>query len=153
MFEKILICLDGSKAAEQVLPYATEQALRFDSEVMLVRVIDLPGTYIPLNFPGEPGFPIQIPPSISHTRSEETEATAYLSEILSSLREKGLRADFAVIPGRPGEAIVQYAQDNDFKLIAIGTHGHGGLRQAVLGSTADYVLRYSVIPVLMVRPT
>ena len=44
MFEKILVCLDGSKLAEQILPYATEQAKRFNSKVVLFQAFTIPST-------------------------------------------------------------------------------------------------------------
>jgi len=44
MFKKILVCLDGSSLAEQILPHATEQAIKFDCKVVLLRVIDVPAT-------------------------------------------------------------------------------------------------------------
>ena len=39
MFEKILVCLDGSELAEQILPYAVEEARRFQSQVVLLQVV------------------------------------------------------------------------------------------------------------------
>ena len=54
-------------------------------------------------------------------------------------------------PAQPGETIVNYAQENECTLIAIATHGHGGFRRFALGSTADYVVHHSSIPVLTVR--
>ena len=48
------------------------------------------------------------------------------------------------------EAITTYARDHGVDIIAISTHGRGGLRRLVLGSIAEQVLRDSEIPVLMV---
>jgi K+-sensing histidine kinase KdpD len=42
VFERILVCLDGSKLAEQILPHATEQALRFNGKLTLLQVITMP---------------------------------------------------------------------------------------------------------------
>jgi len=39
MYKKILVCLDGSSLAEKILPYAAEQATRFDSDMVLFRAI------------------------------------------------------------------------------------------------------------------
>ena len=44
MFERILVCLDGSELAEQILPYATEQALQFNSKLTLLQVVPMPSS-------------------------------------------------------------------------------------------------------------
>ena len=44
MFKKIVVCLDGSSLAEKILPYVTEGAVRFNTEVILLRVLDIPST-------------------------------------------------------------------------------------------------------------
>ena len=41
MFQKILACLDGSKLAEQILPYAAEQAVRFSGSLVLFQVVSI----------------------------------------------------------------------------------------------------------------
>jgi nucleotide-binding universal stress UspA family protein len=47
--------------------------------------------------------------------------------------------------------ILSYAQDKDIDLIVMGGHGRRGLRRFLLGSVADEVLRFSQVPVLVVR--
>ena len=51
MFEKVVVCLDGSELAEQILPYVTEEAMHFGSKVVLLQVISLP--IIPMPIAGE----------------------------------------------------------------------------------------------------
>ena len=89
---------------------------------------------------------------MQRTRDEEKEADSYLERIAAPMRKKGLDVQCAVLPGTAGETIVSYARENSCKLIALATHGHGGVRRLVLGSTADFVLQRSVIPVLIIRP-
>jgi nucleotide-binding universal stress UspA family protein len=52
--------------------------------------------------------------------------------------------------GPPASGILQFAEDRHADLIAIGTHGRGGLSRAVLGSVADKVVRGAHCPVLVV---
>jgi len=47
---------------------------------------------------------------------------------------------------------LSYAEGNNINLIAIATHGRSGLRRGVFGSVADYVLRESGLPMLVIRP-
>jgi nucleotide-binding universal stress UspA family protein len=91
--------------------------------------------------------------TLEHIRKEEGDARKYLDRIARPLRERGLTVKIAVLPGPPmGDAIVSYARENDIDLIAIATHGHSGLREVLLGGTADYLIRESGLPILMVRP-
>lgn len=151
MFEKILVCLDGSKLAEQILPYATEEALRFHSKVVLLHVVPEPVIVTP-GIPGTGGTPVETPRMLEQMQKEQNEATAYLDHLAHQLRGRGLSAEPVIQQGGAGETILNYAEDNDVNLIAIATHGRSGLSRAFFGSVADYVLRNSGLPVLLIRP-
>jgi nucleotide-binding universal stress UspA family protein len=149
MFEKILVCLDGSSFAEHILPYAMEQAKHFESKIVLLRVIP--------TFPavtktiGEPELVAEVaePEDITN---KEAKAMAYVEGVITYLEERGLNAEGVIIKGVPDEAIVAYAGQHDIDLITLATHGHSGLGRVVCGSVADYVLKESGIPVLAIRP-
>ena len=146
MHEKILVCLDGSHLSEQILPYALEQAKRFGSKVVLLRVVaDVP-IY---TSPGDPQVVVEELDRIPRARRE---AKTYLDSKAQSFRESGLQVECVVLEGHPAEAIVRYAEGNGVDLIALATHGTGGLGRALLGSVADHVLRHSAVPVLCVKP-
>jgi len=68
------------------------------------------------------------------------------------LDERGLKVDYLVMEGLAAETIVDFADNNQIGLIAIATHGEGGLKRLVFGSVADYVLRNSNLPMLVVKP-
>jgi nucleotide-binding universal stress UspA family protein len=148
MFEKILVCLDGSEIAEQILPYAAEESLRFRSQVVLLHVVPEPVIVTP----GIPGAPVETPGMLEQMQKEQKEASIYLEGVANQLREKGLAVEPVIMQGAAGEAIVNYANENDMGLIAIATHGRSGLGRAVFGSVADYVLRNSGLPILVIRP-
>jgi nucleotide-binding universal stress UspA family protein len=151
MFEKILVCLDGSKLAEQIIPYATEEAIRFQGKVVLLQVVQEPVAFSP-GLPGEIPIPIQTDIMVEGTKEALSKARAYLKKLAARLRRKGVEVETVAIPGRAGEAILDYANMNGVNLIAIATHGRGGLRRAVFGSVADQVLRESGLPLLVIRP-
>jgi nucleotide-binding universal stress UspA family protein len=146
MFSKILVCLDGSKLAEQVLPYAIEQALHFKSQLVLLSVI------VPVTSTSTVWEP--APEGLVEKQAEaEKAAEAYLKNIINRLsEEKRLRAEYLTLEGLVAETIVEYAQNNKVDLIAIATHGLGGLRRLAFGSVADFVLRNSNVPLLVIRP-
>jgi nucleotide-binding universal stress UspA family protein len=151
MLEKILACLDGSAPAERILPYITKETATLHGKMVLLCVIDLPETLLSINLPGSPAVPISTQGSVKRTFTEEKAADDYLKGQAESLKAQGLDVDYVVLSGTSGETIVNYAQENDCTLIAIATHGHGGFRRFALGSTADYVVHHSSIPVLTVR--
>lgn len=146
MFRKILVCLDGSSLAEQVLPYATEVAQRFGSRVVLLQVIHLPASFAAAAAQG--GEKI-LAEEVGRLAGE---ARAYLEREAASLQEKGLEVEAVALEGTPSETVVTYARENEVDLIAIGTHGRKSLGRLVFGSVADYVLKHSSIPVLTVKP-
>ena len=59
--------------------------------------------------------------------------------------------DIIVVRGNPVEEILKYSEEKSCDLIVMGTHGHGTLADAMIGSTARRVLRRSAKPVLVVR--
>lgn len=151
MFERILVCLDGSRLAEQILPYAAEEALRFEGKLVLFQAVPEPVAYSP-GIPGaEPGA-IQTDTMLEEAKKALNDARDYLEELAAPLRNKDVSVETATILGRAGETIVTYAHDNKIKLITIATHGRSGVRRGVFGSVADYVLRESGLPILVIRP-
>ena len=151
MLKKILVCLDGSEFSEKILPYFIKDALTLQSKVILMRVVHIPQSNIPLNIPGSPAIPIVTKGILERNIAEEKAANEYLEKKVQALEAKGLEVEYLVPTGHAGETIVNYARDNKCTLIAIATHGHGGFRRLALGSTADYVVHNSTIPVLTVR--
>jgi nucleotide-binding universal stress UspA family protein len=153
MFKKILVCLDGSKLAETILPYAVEQARRFESELVLFRAVPESST-ISLALPGMPGIPIETGRTERHFIKDEEEAEAYLQSMADKLQaETKLTVSYDIELGPAGPAIVEYCSKQEIELIAMATHGRTGPGRVVLGSVADYVIRHSGKPILMVRPT
>ena len=151
MFEEILVCLDGSKLAEQILPYATEEATRFGSRVTLLEVVTIP----PMVVVAEADIaPSQTSDLIEETvHREVSEAKTYLEQVAEPLRQQGIDIDCVAIEGSPvGNTIIDYAHDNAIDLICISTHGHSGLGRVIFGSIADQVLRESGLPILVIKP-
>ena len=141
MYKKILVPLDGSKLAEQVLAYSTELAGRLNADIALL-------TVCPTGFQDSSPMYAEYINSIAEklkttvTAKEKTEASgaAYSGTISGTS-----------VAGYPAEEILQFAEDNAVDLIIMGTHGYSGIKRWALGSTADKVLRESRVPVLLDR--
>jgi nucleotide-binding universal stress UspA family protein len=150
MFEKILVCLDGSDLAEQIIPYATEEALRFGNKLVLLQVVGTHGT-VPVVAAGPSAYAVEA--AAQQIEKEEMEAKAYLEGLAQPLRDKGLDVQCVTLRGlQVGEAIVSYAEEHGVDLIAIATHGRSGLGRLVFGSVADFVLREAGLPILVIKP-
>ena len=145
MYERLLVCLDGSAFAEQIMPYLIELASRLGSKMVLLEVV----IQTPTVSAGDPGVVVQSLNIISRSKHE---AETYLESIAAPLRARGLAIECAVVEGPAGETIVRYSEANRMDLVALSTHGRGGLDRAVFGSVADYVLRHSTVPFLCARP-
>jgi len=151
MFEKVLVCLDGSALSEEILPYIEKES-RSLGKIILLEVIGTPGVSLPLGVPGEAISPVQTNAMMKRVQEEMEKAPAYLEAKAQPLRDKGLEVECVVLEGTPSQAIIEYARDNEIGLIALATHGHSGFRHITLGSTAEYVLKNSGLPILMVTP-
>jgi nucleotide-binding universal stress UspA family protein len=129
MFKKVVVCLDGSTLAEQILPYATEGALQFNCKVVLLRVLDVPATVTWVE-----GTAPDADVVTEESHSEEEQAKAYLESVATSLRARGLDVGNVVLHRTSADqAIVDYAHENDVDLIAMTTHGRSGLLRACAG--------------------
>ncbi len=152
MFKKILVCLDGSKLAEAALPYAIEEAKRFESELVLFRAYYEPLPTSPA-VPGAVGVPVMTKRVAAHLVEDEKEVERYLKSLAGKLqKETKLAVSYDKAMGQAGPAIVEYCGKQGVELIAIASHGRSGLGRVVLGSVADYVTRHSSVPILLVRP-
>lgn len=146
MFGKILVCLDGSSLSEQIVPYATEVARRFGSQVVLLQVLQIPSSLAAASAQGAENVIEEELRRLSY------QAHQYLEGIATQMKEKGVPAEVSVIEGTPGDAIVEYASQSGIELIVVATHGRKNIGRLVFGSVADHVMRHSFIPVLSVKP-
>lgn len=151
MFKKILVCLDGTDLSEQILPYVKAQAQKFEGRLTLFQVVHDP-VIAGLNIPGSPSVPMGTENMVKQAAADEQKAIDYLKEKAAELKAEGVSVNTAVVIGNPGPYIVSYAEEKKFDMIAIASHGRGGLGRAVFGSVADHVLRKTHIPALVITP-
>jgi nucleotide-binding universal stress UspA family protein len=151
VYDRILVALDGSELAERVLPYVAALAERFGSAVLLVRATTPPGAIIAGSAAGAAPVagPVVDPTPI--VEAERQAAVEYLGALARELRDRGLVVDYEVPEGAAGATVTRRAGQLGADLIAMTTHGRGGLGRLVFGSVADEVLRSAPCPVLLVR--
>ncbi len=141
MYTKILAPLDGSKLAEQVLPYAGALAAGLNISLKLFHAVDLR----PLS--------IADPMTARYFDYEglRTESENYLQELGAPLRSEGVHVSIEVAEGTPEQAILSELEQDPNALIAVTTHGRSGLSRWVLGSTAEKILHATTNPMLVIR--
>jgi nucleotide-binding universal stress UspA family protein len=141
--QRILVPLDGSAVAEQVLPVVTSVAKALDAQLVLLRVLSVMTS---ISLTGEWYMPLD---DILETAHQE--AQTYLDRTAKAMETEGLKVSIATVVGGVANAIINHAETNQVDLIAMCTHGRSGLARWALGSVADRVLRAGRIPLLLVR--
>lgn len=139
-FQRILVPLDGSALAEEVLPYVIALARSSGAEVTLLRVEPIePYLSLPLS-----GVPFVEPTLWNPQAVRETLAPA-----LDRLQSAGVEARIEAAIGDAAREIVSRARGCD--LVALSSHGRSGPSRWWFGSTAEQVLRVVARPVFLVR--
>jgi len=151
MYTHILVPLDGSEVAEQVLPHVEALAERFGSRITLLRAIIPPALPLMETPMGLPVTPYTSEVYAEAAEAERQAASDYLRKVGDRLRERGLQVEQQLPDGPPAGLIVERAGALGAGLIAMTTHGRGGLERLLLGSVAEEVLRKAPCPVLLVR--
>ena len=142
MYTKMLIPLDSSKTAEQVLPFVRILAAKLRLPVELLDVIDIAAmsAYIASD---------KARYLDTFIAEGERVSREYLDEIAAGLA--GVKVSCSVIRGKPADAIIEHAGAEKGTLIAMATHGRSGFDRWMLGSVAEKVLRGSHNPLFLVR--
>jgi len=142
MYTRMLIPLDGSKVAEQVLPYARFLAKALKIPVELLEVVDLEALRLLAN-PERGRY-------IDTLLSERMDTgKSYLDAIAQSFQDTQVTC--VVEKGLAEDMIIERAAADKDTLIVMATHGRSGIQRWVLGSVADKVLHEATNHVLLVR--
>ncbi len=140
-YDEILAPTDGSEAASEAVDHAVAVAEQSGGRVHAVHVVDVGAVA---------GGGITMPSEVLTELDSAGEAAA--ERVTARVRDAGLDAVSAVREGRPAETLVNYADEHDIDLIAMGTVGRTGLSRFLLGSTTEKVVRHADPPVLAVEP-
>jgi universal stress protein A len=139
---RILVATDGSTTAEAALAWAADLAAPLGAEILVVSVIDLAKSY-----PGAGYIPL-----------DESQMRERLDEELNGVWSERMRmANIAfhtlVREGHPASVIVSTAIDEQADLIVMGSRGHSGLTELLIGSVAHHVTHHARTPVVIVPPS
>ncbi|HWG46595.1 MAG TPA: universal stress protein [Gemmataceae bacterium] len=139
----VLVALDGTPVAEQILEPAGTLAKLLGASFTLLRVVPSVAPHV-----------VYRAAAVGATLADtlRAEAHVYLQRVASSLRDQGFVVQTRIIAhAHPATAILNEAASGEYDLLALETHGRRGLPRLFLGSVADKVVRGTSIPVLVHR--
>lgn len=131
MFERIMIPTDGSEFADRSGDYAIEIAIKFNSTVVGVNIIDEKLIY-----------PFEV---------LETEGKVILKNLRDKAEKKGLKFEEVLIVGNPIHDMEKIVKKTEADLVVIGTHGKTGFQKFILGSVTENALKTVKVPILLVK--
>jgi nucleotide-binding universal stress UspA family protein len=150
--KRLIVPVDGSEVAEQVLPHVAYLASALEIPVVLVQVTISEAEYYQAMSMGLRVLPPTLPSYQSFSERMEDEARAYVADARARLIQQGLDiVEETLVQGSPAECIVDLASAHPGSLVAMTTHGRSGIGRMILGSVAERVVRQSGGPVLLVR--
>jgi nucleotide-binding universal stress UspA family protein len=128
VINKVLLGYDGSEGSEKAADLAISLAQRYGSAVIICHAFG--------------NMPMTAKPS---------EVRRLINPVLERLIKLGIKTEVAIPDELPAQGILRAAEDNQVDLIVMGSRGRGTFANLLLGSTAERVLRFAKVPVLIAR--
>ena len=142
-----LMPLDGSPLAEEALEPTLELAKLMQADCTLLHIVE------PLQLIGYSPTATAVNLEANVTESLRQDAEQYLGELAQRLQDSGVPIHTkVVIDTQPAAGIVRVAGESGGDVIAMATHGRGGLSRMLIGSVTDKVVRSAEIPILVYGP-
>lgn len=154
LFHRVLVPLDGSAVAEEVLEQLAVLGEPGTTEYTLLACVDALASRDAFfgvgldagGLGGGGGWATALPELV-------TAREADLARVAERMRRAGARVRTDVVMHeQAARAILDYAAEHPVDLIALTTHGRGALGRLFMGGTADKVMRGAPVPVLLYRP-
>jgi nucleotide-binding universal stress UspA family protein len=143
-FRRVVVGLDGSSVAEAVLEPASTLAAALQAELLLLHVTPLPELRAPLH---------QLQATALVRALARSAVRHYLEAMADRVRSASPGVATRVVEGTAATRISPLAVELGATLIALATHGRGGLRSVPFGRVASGTLQRASVPVLLLRPS
>lgn len=142
MFETVVIATDGSESAERAVRMALDIADRFGATVHALSVVDTGDVA---------ASPDELREDLENALTTAGSEAVAAVEAHAADEVPDCEVVTAVREGDPAAEIMDYADEYDADVIAMGTRGRHGDHAFLLGSVAEAIVRHSETPVLTVR--
>jgi nucleotide-binding universal stress UspA family protein len=128
VFRKILLGYDGSEDSEKAADLAISLAQKYEAAVVVCHAFG------------------HMPPT-----TKPSEVRRLVNPVVERLTKAGVTAHISMPDALPAQGILDAAEEHQVDLIIMGVRGRGTFANLLLGSTAERVLRYAKVPVLVAR--
>lgn len=140
--KKILVPTDFSEQAENALKVATQLAKKFDSEIYLLHMLELP-----LQEMDVMNTPTALPEAMFFVKLAQRK----FEDLLARDYLKGIKVRDVVKNYPSFTSVIDTCHELDVDLIVMGSHGTSGFMEMFVGSNAEKVVRTSDLPVLVIK--
>ena len=134
----IVVGVDGSPGSDAALRYAVDDARRRHAGLRVVAAWDFPTPV----FIGAPR------PSYFADASEQAARSSAQAALAAVGPLDDLAVDLVVANGPPSRVLVD--QSRDAELLVVGSRGHGGVAELLLGSVSEACMHHAACPVVVV---
>lgn len=148
LFKKILVPLDGSEHSLRALGSAVQIAKEFDGKIVLIHVYSVIAWSIGVPSIPEPTITIPVDQLIEGARQA---GAGILADGEKRVKAEGVQVETLLRRGHTVEEIIKTAKEGEFDLIVMGARGISRIKEIILGSVTDGVMRHVPCPVLVVR--
>lgn len=128
VIRKILLGYDGSEGSERAAELTVSLAQKYDAAVVICHAFG----HMPMT-------------------ATASEVRQMVNPLMERLVKLGITTELSVPDELPAQGILRAAEDSDVDLIVLGSRGRGTFANLLLGSTAERVLRFATVPVLIAR--
>ena len=138
MYKRILLPVEHSEADRTIIDHVQPLARMCGATIVLLHVAD--------------GWAARAYDGVQLRDSKEIqEDRAYREELAAELAARGFAVESRLAMGDPAAEIVKAAATEQADLVAMATHGHGLVKDILLGATADKVRHQLTVPVLLLQ--
>lgn len=143
MYEDVLVPTDGGELTPAAARRAFDLATRYDATVHGLYVVETDTSWLAVSKD-------EVRDTLREVGADAADRALAALEATASDHDVELRT--VVREGRPATEILEYVEAADIDLVVMGTHGHAGVRQRLLGSVTERVVRNAPVPVMTVGP-
>jgi len=135
---RIVVGVDGSVPSKAALAWAVKQARLTGAAVEAVMAWEFPVTY---------GYPVPVPSGIDYAGIAAEVVADAIAEVSSPGEPVKIRS--MVAEGSPARVLLDASAGAE--LLVVGSRGHGGFTEALLGSVGQHCVHHATCPVVVIR--
>ena len=142
--KKILVPFDFSEQATDAFRFALQIAKQSKSEVHLLHVVELPVLYDTVLMPA-------LSFEEENLQDMRKNAGLKLERLVKKYSSSEVSLETKIELGYTSDTILDYVDKNEIDQVVMGTKGAKGLREILIGSNTEKIVRASKIPVIAVK--